>query len=195
MRMQIVKKTNEPESSIDPYLLGIKSSDNLVLNEIYNKFFPLLKKFVLNNNGTEDDAQDCFQEALIAIYRRLQKEDFEIKTTFSTYIFNVGKFIWFKKAKKRVKSSSIEDFKHGEADMIEESLDAEEKYKLFKKGILALSADCQKVLNYFFEGKNFKEIAEFMQYTGAEYARRKKYLCTKSLTEKIKSDPDFLSFY
>lgn len=194
--MDVVNTSGDSKlNSYNSYLKGIKSSNNLILNEIYNKFFPILKSFVLKNNGTEDDAQDCFQEALIATYRRLQKEDFEITTTFSTYIFNVGKFIWFKKAKKKVKTTTIEDFRHGEIEKIEESIESEDKYALFKKGLSALSSDCQKIMSFFFEGKKFVEIAELMGYTGSEYARRKKYLCTKTLMEKIKTDPAYLDCY
>lgn len=194
--MDVVNTSGDSKlNSNNSYLKGIKSSNNLILNEIYNKFFPILKSFVLKNNGTEDDAQDCFQEALIATYRRLQKEDFEITTTFSTYIFNVGKFIWFKKAKKKVKTTTIEDFRHGEIEKIEESIESEDKYALFKKGLSALSSDCQKIMSFFFEGKKFVEIAELMGYTGSEYARRKKYLCTKTLMEKIKTDPAYLDCY
>jgi len=180
---------------MDSYLKAIKESNNRGLNNIYTKFFPLLKTYIIKSGGSEIDAQDCFQEALISTFKRLQREDFEIKTTFSTYIFNVGKFIWFKKAKKSSLTSSIEDFKHGELDKIEETLEEESKYSLFQKGLKALNEDCQKILAYYFKGKSFKEIATLMEYTGAEYARRKKYLCTKSLTTIVKSDPFYSEMY
>lgn len=180
---------------MNPYLSGIISSNSKILEEIYEKFYPVLLQFILKNNGSEDDAQDCFQEALIATYRRLQKENFEIKTTFNTYIFNVGKFIWFKKVKKKIKTSDFEDFKYSEIGVLEESLKKEQKYLLFLKYMDMLSQDCKRVFQFFFDGLSYKKIAVLMEYTGAEYARRKKYLCTKKLTEKIRLDPVFEELY
>lgn len=180
---------------MNTYLTDIKESNNKGLNEIYSKFYPILKNYILKNGGSEDDAQDCFQEALISTYKRLQRKEFEITTTFSTYIFNVGKFIWFKKAKKEESTIPIEDFRHGELEIIEETLKEESKFSLFQKGLKSLSQDCQKVLSYYFEGKNFNDIASLMNYTGSEYARRKKYLCAKSLAEYVKKDPMYRDLY
>ena len=176
------------------YLKGIKDSDPQVLKEIYDKFYPTLKTFILKNSGSEDDAKDCFQEALIATFRRLQRQDFEISTTFNTYIFNVGKYIWFKVAKKRMPQDSIEDFKHGELGEIDMALEGETKYVLFKKGIKSLGEDCQTILGHYFAKKKFKEIAILMDYS-VEYARRKKLLCTKSLMKIIKADPLYKELY
>lgn len=180
---------------MNTYLRDIKESNNKGLSDIYSKFYPILKNYILKNSGSEDDARDCFQEALISTFRRLQRKDFEIKTTFSTYIFNVGKFIWFKKVKSKETFIPIEEFKHGELEKIEASLEEESKFTLFQKGLRSLSQDCQKILSYYFEGKNFKDIAKLMQYTGSEYARRKKYLCTKSLAEFVKKDPIYRDLY
>lgn len=180
---------------MNKYLEGIKNSDKAVLDEIYKKDFPFLKKFVLNNNGDENDAKDVFQDALISVFRRLQKEDFEIRTTFGSYIFSVGKFIWFKKLKKKPNTSSIEDFQIGEESKIAEVSIEEQKHLLFEKIFKKLGEDCRKVLGFRFEKINFKKIAELMEYTSEEYARRKKYLCTKELVKRIKEDPDYLNFY
>lgn len=179
---------------MDNYLKGIKESNRQVIEEIYNKFFPILRNFVVKNSGTEEDARDCFQDALIATYKRLQREDFEIKNTFSTYIFSVGKFIWFKKAKQNIKTEAIADFKMGEVDLLEEDLLSGVKYSLFKKGLDSLGEDCQKILEYYFDGKKYKEIAALMNYT-IDYARRKKMLCTKSLIQIVKSDPLYKDCY
>ena len=175
---------------MDKYLKGIKDSDATILKEIYDNNFETIKSFILKNKGNNEDAKDVFQEAMISTYRRLQRNDFELTSTFQTYIFNVGKYIWFKKLKINAKTVLVDDFKEGEAiDLVKKD---EMKYSLFRKGLSKLGEDCKKVLSYYFERKNFKEIASLMSYTGADYARRKKYLCTKELVKIVKADPLFL---
>ncbi len=172
---------------MNKYLEGIKQSDDSILKEIYQNHFNVLKGFVLSNNGNEEDAKDVFQEALISIFKRLRKGDFEIETTFASYFFSAGKYIWFRKLKKNSKQQQIENF-DSQVDIEEEYLE-ETKYNLFRNNLSKLGADCQKVLNYYFEKKSFKEIAKLMAYKSEEYARRKKYLCTKTLIKKVKIDP------
>lgn len=173
---------------MNKYLNGIKNADNQILREIYQNNFLVLKRFILNNNGDESEAKDVFQDSLTSIFRRLQKEDFEIETTFRTYFFNVGKFIWFKRLKKKHPTASIEKVQITAPPIDDDKVI---KRKIYESAMQKLGTDCQKVLNFYFEKISFKVIASKMNYTSEEYARRKKYLCVKSLTQFVKQDPRF----
>jgi len=180
---------------MNKYLEGIKKSDNKILQEIYQSNFIPVKNYIVNNSGNESDAKDVFQEVLIAFFRRLQKEDIEINVTFGTYLFSACKMTWFKKLKRTPSTDSIEDLQIADNPQIEEELLGERKSSLFQKTMNKLGEDCKKVLQYHFAKKSFKEIADLMEYTGEEYARRKKYLCKKGLMNKIKKDPQFKELY
>ena len=180
---------------MNKYLEGIKQSNNKILNEIYQNNFIPIKNFIINNSGNEDDAKDVFQEVLITLFRRLQKEDIDIGVTFGTYLFSACKMTWFKKLKRTPTTDSIENLQIQDSSNIEEELLGEKKSSLFQKVMNKLGGDCKKVLEYHFNKKSFKEIADLMSYTGEEYARRKKYLCKKGLMDKIKKDPLFKELY
>lgn len=180
---------------MNKYLRGIKESDNKILDEIYQKNFPQLKYFISNNNGSETEAKDVFQDALIATFRRLQKNDFEIKTTFGTYIFTVGKFIWFKKIKGKKPTDSTDDLQLEGKGIIVDELFKEDRYSFFQSMLKKMGSDCQTLLNYFFEKKSFKEIVVLMDFKSLDYAKRKKMLCKNKLVSLIKEDPRFKDFY
>lgn len=180
---------------MNKYLQAIKNSDNKLLGEIYQKNYPQIQRFVLNNSGDESDAQDVFQDAMVSLYRRLQKEDITISATFGTYLYGICKFIWYKKIERTPSTNSIENIQIEDTHDIEASLTNEQKYGLFLQTINKLGEDCKKVLTYYFEKKSFKEIAVLMNYTGDEYARRKKFLCKKNLINKIKQDPLYKELY
>ena len=177
------------------YLHAIKNSDSQLLTKIYQSYFPQIKIFVIKNSGNTPDAEDVFQDALVSLFRRLQKEDIEIQNTFENYLYGVCKFIWLKRLKQISNVDKHKNLNIVDNEALEEALIEEQKYNLFYENLNQLGSDCKTVLTYYFEKKSFKEIAKLMNYTSDEYARRKKYLCKKELINKIKRTSSYLKLY
>ena len=175
------------------YLKGIKESRREILNEIYINNYPPIRNFVIQNSGDEESAKDVFQDAMLSLYKPLQKRNIEITASFNVYIFNVGKYIWFNKLKKKNFSYNVDDVQL--KCEIDDSMVEEQKYELFIKYFNQLGSDCQKVLNLYFDRKPFQEIAKIMSYKSDAFARRKKYLCKESLYNLVSKDPEFNEFY
>ena len=55
-----------------PLLVGLQQSDSSSIKAIYDLALPSVIHWVKENKGTEADGRDIFQEALIALYRRLK---------------------------------------------------------------------------------------------------------------------------
>jgi len=64
------------------YIEGLKKRDNLIIQEIYNLFSPGIFKMVRDRNGTHNDAQDVFQDAIMVVYKNCQKDDFKLTASF-----------------------------------------------------------------------------------------------------------------
>ena len=131
---------------------GIKNKDSKTLNFLYKKYFSLVRSFVLNNSGTTDDAKDVFQEAVIAIFRYSQNENFELKCSFETFLYSICRTIWLNNLRnQRVHLNKINEisefiiFSSSTDEMIEESLE----YKLYQKHFQRLSEECKKLLQLF----------------------------------------------
>lgn len=186
-----MKPSVSTQTENQKYLEGIRQNKTLIIKEVYEKFFPGVLNWVTKNQGTQTDAEDIFQEALIAIFRRLKKEALVIEHQFNTYLFTICKRIWFKRLRKpdfNVTSTDDLVLSNQESELITKAMERTEVYELFRAKLLQLGADCQKVLNLHFAKKSFKEIAAALKYTSEEYARRKKYLCKNELTALIKAD-------
>ena len=184
-------KIEHTKASNKKYLDGILNNDRLIMKEIYQQFFPGILNFVENNSGKRIDAEDVFQDALVSIFRRLKAGTLEIKHGFYTYLYAVCKRIWYKKLKKtnwNVTSDENLELSDSDENRITAAIERTEKYELFYSKLLQLGEDCQRVLKLHFAKKNFKEIAEAMQFKSEEYARRKKYLCKNELTKLIRAD-------
>lgn len=191
-----VKRMPKNISNTNQYFLkGIMSNDTKILNEIYQKFLPSIKKYVLENKGTQSDALDVFQEGLIIVYKKLKKGELELSSTFHTYLFAVCKFLWFNQLKKKSRKE-IQSEPNGEikSDLnIEHDYMELEKQKLFQSKLNELPSDSMKVLKLFLNKKSIKQIAKIMGYTEA-YTKKKKYKAKLQLISSIQADPRYLSY-
>ena len=54
----------------------IKTNDEAALKKIYQQNYRQTEQFILNNNGSKDEAKDTYQEAFIAVWRNVQLDKF-----------------------------------------------------------------------------------------------------------------------
>ena len=174
------------------YLQGIADNDFSILQTIYRESLPHVVRYIQKNSGTQDDAKDVFQEGILVVFRKIQKGQLELTSTFHAFLFGICKRIWLKKLKRM--GRPITSLDEASTLTIEEDL-AEDfvrtrKWQLFNRKFQSLSEECRNVLQFLFNGQSGKAIAESMGYT-EEYAKRKKYKCKMQLAKLIKSDPEF----
>ncbi|MBQ0736263.1 RNA polymerase sigma factor [Aquimarina celericrescens] len=174
----------------DFYLDGLLSGDEAVIDEIYKKNFSQVIVFVKNNQGTYQDAEEIFQDALFQLIIRLNKEKFEIKSSFKAYLFTVCKNLWrkeLKNRKKKVRNDGIIELvsevdKHGSFYL------EQEQWELFEEKISELSESCRNLLKDFFNKVPYDIIVEKFQYASTNVAFQRVFKCKKRLAELIKKD-------
>ncbi len=183
--------------SDEQILKGILRHDNLILQYIYKQYYYNINYFIRKNQGSEDDASDIFQEAIIIIYRKIKENDliFE-KSSFKGYLFSVCRFLWLKQLeKRRIEKEKLNDSLPYHEDLYDDNLnelaDKNERYGLYQKHFGTLSTDCQKLLQLFFEKVSLRDIAKVMGYKSEKYAKKRKYKCKELLISRIKQDAEF----
>lgn len=170
------------------YINGLLENDNLILNEIYANYFSAIEQYILNNSGTSNDAQDVFQDGLMVIYNKAQSEDFELTSSFHTYLYSICRFTWLRKMRKSSKYTSLpERFEESEEldFSFEEAIYEREKHKIFRDNFEKLKLFCQKILNYYFSDLSMEEIAVKLELKNAHTARNRKYRCQKELEKLV----------
>ncbi len=182
--------------TINTILKGIREKDNKVLYYIYQESYPAIKKHIVNNSGNAQDAKDIFQDAIVIIYNKSNKNDFSLDCDFATYLYSICKILWLKELRKKKNEKSnnkeLQDFLKYQDDIIG-SDGVSEKYAVYYKYISKLDYDCQKILRLFYDGVNAQEIANIMGYKNDQIARSKKYKCKEKVLEWIRKDPNFQS--
>lgn len=180
--------------TVEAILEGLKTSESNVLEYIYKKYFPIVRFFVIKNSGTDEDAKDVFQEAIILIYKKLKDESLDLNCAFKTYLYSVCRILWLRQLeKKKVRNEVVTDnqvFVQLDED-IEELVAEQEQFRIYQKHFQLLHKDCQEILQLFLKKVPLKEIAQKMNIKSDKYLKKRKYACKEALIKRIQNDPDY----
>lgn len=148
------------------------------MDELYEAY-PPIARFIKNHGGTEEDARDTFQEALIIFCRKAAQPDFKLTAKISTYVFSVCKFLWKDTLQKENRYIHAYDFDR-EADIsaITEAYEQEQKYQFLDKVLDIIGDRCKEILQaYYVQKWSMLMIAEKMGYGSESSAKNQKYKC------------------
>ena len=98
--------TLKAELNEQALLKGLAQNDSKAVETLYKSHFTMIQHYVENNNGSFDDARDIFQEAMIALYEKVQLDSFVLTCQIKTYLFSICKHLWLKRLQQMGKYSS-----------------------------------------------------------------------------------------
>jgi RNA polymerase sigma factor (sigma-70 family) len=169
----------------------IKKGDEKALEVLYKKYYRMMTKLVITNSGTEDEARDIYQDALIVFWQKATSGNLVLTSKISTYIYSICQNLWRKELDRKKRLSNEE-----KDTAVTQDTDTPEKEKIIQKCIDQLGETCKKVLTYYyFEEMSMQDIAEKLGFANTDTAKTKKYKCKKKLDELVKaqySEQDFL---
>jgi RNA polymerase sigma factor (sigma-70 family) len=175
------------------YIEALLHNETQVVGEIYRRFAPKVKYYVLQNSGSADDAADIFQESLVDIYNQAKYKDLRLSCPFEAFLLMVCKRKWLNELKKRgrqgVTKELDEQFNVGEDSFrdAEKTWADNEKARLFKTMLAQMGERCQEIIRLSLTDKPQEEIAAKLGVTYG-YLRKKKSECMASLISAIKDN-------
>jgi RNA polymerase sigma factor (sigma-70 family) len=181
-------------------LAGLRKRDNRVLQYIYKNSYNPVRQLVLHNAGTESDAEDIFQEALIVIFKKLKDEQgFELNAAFNTYLYSIARLLWLKHL-RNIKKLEIDPLNRDMEERIEFEepspvQDKDLRMAIYQRTLLRIPEDCQKILQLTAQDLTSSEIAEQLGFRSEGYVRKRRHFCKEYLINKIKEDPDYQAMF
>lgn len=160
---------------------AIGNNEKDAIELVYKENYGLIQHFVVYNNGTEDDARDIFQEAMMVLYEKAKQPDFELTCQIKTYLYSVCRRLWLKKLQhSRRMETQIENF--DQVVTVDEDMEDHEKltqqYLIMRTAMGKIGEPCKSLIEaYYVHHKNMQEIAGFFGYTNADNAKNQKYKC------------------
>lgn len=172
--------------SDEQIIAALRNNDDSVLSVLYKLYFGSINHFIITNSGSEDDAKDIFQEAIIVFYQNIKDQNFELNCKIKTYLYSVSRLMWLKRIKKASAIvGNITDFEgfiaidESEASIIEER---EIQFGKMSQALSELGEPCKTLIEDFYVKQlSMSQISEKFGYTNADNAKTQKYKCLMRL--------------
>ncbi|MFM2325980.1 MAG: hypothetical protein RIR31_182 [Bacteroidota bacterium] len=166
-------------------LKGLADNDKQAIESLYKDNYAMIQSFILNNNGSHDDARDIFQEAMIVLFEKARSGSFELSSQLKTYIYSVCRRLWLKRLNQMQRySGNLGNLE--ETIPVEEEIESHEKrnddFNLMENAMSKIGEPCKSLLDaYYIQKKHMQEIAADFGYTNADNAKTQKYKCLMRL--------------
>jgi RNA polymerase sigma factor (sigma-70 family) len=173
---------------------GLRNRDTNVLDFVYKSFFQQIKVFINKNSGSDEDAQDIYQDAVLVIYQKIKSDNLTLNCSFNTYLYSVCRLLWLKQLEKRKKSQEYVDDSKKIIELDDDILklyNSNERYVIYQDHFKKLSQNCQKILELYMARIQLKEIANILGYKSDQYVKKRKHQCKEKLVSSIKNDPRY----
>ena len=185
-----MSRGNSTSSSLTPtddaLIAAIRSGDERALAHLYRLHWPMVSHFVLQNSGSEDDAQDVYQEGVVVFYEKVRDGSLELSCQIKTYLYAVCRRLWLKRltSKSRFGVRLLDDEEHGpylNTGAEEDLLAAEEQDRRFStmsEALVHLGEPCRSLIEGFYLlDKSMQDLTTEFGYTNADNAKNQKYKC------------------
>lgn len=173
-------------------LAEIRKKNEAALGELYKTHYPMAVHLICSNSGTEQEAKDIFQEAVIVFYERAQQPGFVLTCKIKTYLYAVCRRLWLKRLTERKRfDASIpeaEAFDRMEEEMTE-VVESEMNFQRMRDSLQALGEPCRTIIeDFYIRDFSMEIIREKFGYTSADNAKNQKYKCLQRLKKLFFGD-------
>ena len=135
------------------YLTALIENNGPLVREIYQQNADDIRRFVVRNSGTIEDAKDIFQEALVDLLK-IASKGFILTRPLKGYLFGICRNKWMDKLKTKSKNKTktgvtiLDNYGkdiHIEEDL-KQALKKEKQHELVVEKLNLLTPHCQEII-------------------------------------------------
>jgi RNA polymerase sigma factor (sigma-70 family) len=166
---------------------GLRAGQNGSVERLYKRHYPAICRYVLRNQGGDDEAAEVYQQSFVILYEKLQDPLFELQSSVGTFLYAVARNIWLATLKERRRFvAETEDqamvLPEADAEVLNSMLEREREMTAMEQSLDLLGEPCSTLLRYFYHASmSMEQIADQMGYTNADNAKSQKYKCLQRL--------------
>lgn len=145
-------------------------------------------KLVLGNSGSQEEAEDIFQEAITVLFKRVMKDqNFILRDNVEGYIYGTARNIFYTAKKRNIKYTELNE--SGLNEQVDDPDIGYDHIEIAANVLRYATKTCKQVLMYWAANCTMREIATLMNYKSEVMARKKKYECIQKLTRYFEQNP------
>jgi RNA polymerase sigma factor (sigma-70 family) len=164
------------------------------IRHLYRTQYNLTKIYIQQNSGSEEDAEDIFQEVICSFIDIVKKDKFRGESSVSTFLYALTRNTWLNELKKRdrakIRDEKFEKQKDTTGPDVSHFIANRETNNQLMQLVNSLGETCKQILlAFYFENLAMKDILKNLAYENEQVVRNKKYKCLKQLEQTITSNP------
>ncbi len=170
----------------------LRNRHSYVVHYLSDRYLPMIRLLVTQLGGSSEDAKDIFQEGLMIILEKIDREEFMLTCKFKTYLYCVCENLWRIVLKKRHSASNyfVRKADPEEETDLSEMMDNNLCREIFLGAFETLDAVSKSILKLYWDEMSPQDIADKLGYSYG-YVRKKKCEAQAVLTETVKKHPDY----
>ena len=157
---------------------------------LYRAHFEYVGRFVVNNSGDWEDAEDIFQEVIISFLHLVKAGKFRGEASIKTFLYSLNRNLWLNELKRRGRAEARETKFEATKDLDEQGILTQIENREANEGLMKvideLGETCKKILLlFYYENRSMKEMMTELHYENEQVIRNKKYKCLKKLEQML----------
>ncbi len=165
-----------------------KGENTKILQHLYEKILPRIRRYICKNSGSEDDAFDVFQDGVVIFYRHVISGKYRDEHDVAGFLYTVCRNLWINKVKHdRYLLRMEENYERKDlSDNILDDIISKERASEVREFLNELGERCRELLQYvFFFQLTTREICDKMGFANEDTLKTKKYKCKQRLLQII----------
>ena len=160
-------------------------------NQLFNQYSYLIKEGMNKYSLEQEDAFTAYSDTILQSIENIAGSIFEKRSSIKTYLYKIfnNKCVDLIRKKTTNKRSVYQTAPVAEmmnmisdkAKNVIQQLIEKNDFDLLRKRINELGENCRKLLLFFADGYNDKEIAEFLEYKTADVVKTSRLRCMEKL--------------
>lgn len=158
------------------------------LERIYARAYPMVLHYVKQRYGTDQDAKDVLQDAIILFYEKVVEGNLTLTAAVTTYLMGICKNLWRRELERRNRQSAFapEEMNHPSEDGQETNL--EQPTQTVMDYVEQLGEKCKNILvSFYYQGHKMEQISSENGYRNLHTATVQKFKCLERLRKAVAS--------
>jgi RNA polymerase sigma factor (sigma-70 family) len=155
------------------------------MEQIYAQTYPMVRHYIREHGGTEEDAKDIFHEAMILYFEKTALEQLTLTCTPSTYLMGICKNLWRQQVEKQRRKTVLDET---QTDNMWQEPDDDDELSALKlmSFVEQLGGTCQSILvSFYYFGQRLEQIATRHGYQSVRSATVQKFKCLERLRKAV----------
>lgn len=178
----------EPAAALRQALLSNRVH---ALTELYRDAFPAVRRHVRRRGGTDPDAQDVFQDALVVLFERAVNNRLVLTASASSYLLGVARNLWRREVERRSQrplAALAAEHEQAAAEIPADPLAETADPPAVRDYVERLGEKCKAILlSFYYFQEPLEQIAGALGYGSVRSATVQKFKCLERLRKAVRA--------